>query len=430
MRKRLLDSAIGLLKATAWAMGILITGCGPAAHSDGGKEKELPAKVAKVANEGELNTIKLTAEAEKHLALAVAPVEFKPMPRMNTYGGEIMLPPGASLIVSAPFTGTLEAPTKDGATPGPGDIVTARQPLFKLQPLIAPDREALTPAERVRYTESRNAIATARIDADNQLAQSLVQQDAAKINLDRAERLLGDGAGTARMVDDAKAQSQLAEKAVEAAQSRKKLLDGLNLDEATQNQLPPILIEAPHAGMIRTIHVAPGEVVAVAAPLFEVMKLDPIWVRVPVYAGESAELQAAGSATIRGLADKSSSPGTQAKKAAAPPSAVPLSTTVDLYFEIPNPAGTYRPGERITAELPRKGEAQSLVVPWSAIMHDIHGGTWLYEQTAEHTYVRRRVQVQYVSGTSAVLKEGPKAGTKVVTAGVVELFGTEFGFAK
>ena len=63
-------------------------------------------------------------------------------------------------------------------------------------------------------------------------------------------------------------------------------------------------------------------------------------------------------------------------------------------------------------------------------MHDIHGGTWLYEQTAERTYVRRRVQVQYVSGTSAVLKEGPKKGTKVVTAGAVELFGTEFGFAK
>lgn len=282
MRLRLFQAGVSIVAAAASVFFPLILGCGPAAPAGAGKDKELPAKVAKIANEGELNTIKLTAEAEKHLALAVAPVEFKPMPRVSTYGGEIMLPPGASLIVSAPFTGTLEAPTKDGAAPGPGDIVTARQPLFKLQPLITPDREALTPAERVRYTESRNAIATARIDAANQLAQALVQQEAAKINLSRAERLLGDGAGTARAVDDAKAQMQLSEKGVEAAQSRKKLLDELNLDEASQNQLPPILIEAPHAGMIRTLNVAPGEVVAVAAPLFEVMKLDPIWVRVPV----------------------------------------------------------------------------------------------------------------------------------------------------
>ena len=408
---------------------MLCCGCGPPA--DAGKEKELPAKVAKIANEAELNTITLTQDAVKHLALAVAVVEFKSMPRVSTYGGEIMLPAGASLIVSAPFTGTLDAPLKDQATPAPGDLVTAKQPIFKLQPLVTPEREALTPAERVRYAEARNAIATAKIDATAQIEQGLVQQEAARIALERAERLFSDGAGTARAVDDAKAQTQLAEKALEAAQSRKTLLDELKLEgDAATNQLPPILIESPHAGMIRTLHVAPGETVAAAAPLFEVMKFDPIWVRVPVYAGDAAELQAAGSATVRSLADKTTSPGVVAKKATAPPSAVALSTTVDLYFELPNPSGTYRPGERIIAELPRKGETKSLVVPWSAIMHDIHGGTWVYEQTAERTYVRRRVQVQYVSGASAVLKEGPKPGTKVVTAGVVELFGTEFGFAK
>ncbi len=409
------------------ALLALSVGCGPSTPSP---IKESPATVATIANEGDLNTIKLTAEAEKHLALTVAPVELKPMPRVSIYGGEIMLPPGASLIVSAPFTGTLDTPLKDQGTARPGDVVAAKQPIFKLQPLITPEREALTLAERVRYAESRNAIATARIDAANQVAQVLVQQEAAKIALDRAERLLQDGAGTVRAVDDAKAQAQLAEKGLEAAQSRKKLMDELNLEGESANALPSILIEAPLPGMIRAMHVAPGEVVSAAAPLFEVMKVDPLWVRVPVYAGDAAELQAAGTATVRSLAAQSTSRGVVAKQAAAPPTAVLLSTTVDLYFEIPNPDGNYRPGERISAELPRKGETLSLVVPWSAIMHDIHGGTWLYEQTAERTYVRRRVQVQHVSGTSAVLKEGPKAGTKVVTAGAVELFGTEFGFAK
>ncbi|MBC7852171.1 MAG: efflux RND transporter periplasmic adaptor subunit [Pirellulaceae bacterium] len=428
MSQRLFQRRVRLVVASALAIPPLVNGCGPAAAP---ATIESPATVATIAKESELNTITLTAEAEQHLALAVAAVELKAMPRVSTFGGEIMLPPGASLIVSAPFTGTLDEPVKDKGTPGPGDIVTAKQPIFKLQPLVTPEREALTPAEQVRYAEARNAIATAKIDASAQVEQALVQQEAARIGLERANRLFQDGAGTARAVDDAKALSQLAAKALEAAQFRRTLLNELKLNgDAATSQLPPILIEAPHAGMIRALNVAPGETVAAAAPLFEVMKFDPIWVRVPVYAGESAELQAAESATIRSLADKSTSPGVVAKKVAAPPSAVPLSTTVDLYFELPNPNGTYRPGERISAELPRKGEAESLVVPWSAIMHDIHGGTWLYEQTAERTYVRRRVQVQYVSGTSAVLKEGPKAGNKVVTAGVVELFGTEFGFAK
>lgn len=427
MSQHLFQTWVCLIAAPVVVLLLLGSGCGPTTSPE---KKESPATVKTIANEAELNTIKLTAAAEKHLALAVAPIEFKAMPRVSTYGGEIMLPQGAALVVSAPFTGTLEAPIQNKSSPKPGDIVTAKQPIFKLQPLVTPERESLTPAERVRYAESRNAIEIARIDAANQLSQALVQQEATKIALDRAERLFASGAGTARAVDDAKAQGQLAEKALEAAQSRNKLLSELNLDSEASNALPPILIEAPHSGMIRMLSVAPGETVAAAAPLFEVIKFDPIWVRVPVYAGDADELQEAASAIIRSLAEKFTSPGLIAQKVAAPPSAVPLSTTVDLYFELPNPKGTYRPGERITAELLRKGETKSLVVPWSAIMHDIHGGTWLYEQTAERTYVRRRVQVQFVSGASAVLKEGPQAGTKVVTAGVVELFGTEFGFAK
>ena len=39
-------------------------------------------------------------------------------------------------------------------------------------------------------------------------------------------------------------------------------------------------------------------------------------------------------------------------------------------------------------------------------MHDINGGTWVYENTAAHTYVRRRVQVRYVVDDLAVLETG------------------------
>ncbi len=63
-------------------------------------------------------------------------------------------------------------------------------------------------------------------------------------------------------------------------------------------------------------------------------------------------------------------------------------------------------------------------------MQDIYGGTWVYERTAEHVYVRRRVEVPYVVDGWAVLSAGPPAGAAVVTAGVAELFGTEFGFGK
>src|SRR4030095_8434112 len=195
------------LLGLAMSLTVLAGGCKPPAPATGGKDKEAPAKVANGANEGELKTIKLKAQAEQDFALAVASAELKSVPRISTYGGEVMLPPGASLVVAAPFSGTPQAPGKECA-PGVGMLVAAKQPVCQFHPRVAPEREALTPAERVRYAEARNAIATSRIDAAGQLEQAEVQLEAAKIARERAERLFNDGAGTARAVDDAKAQHQ------------------------------------------------------------------------------------------------------------------------------------------------------------------------------------------------------------------------------
>jgi len=64
------------------------------------------------------------------------------------------------------------------------------------------------------------------------------------------------------------------------------------------------------------------------------------------------------------------------------------------------------------------------------VYHDVYGGEWVYERVAAHTYSRRRIEVGWIDeGWVAVLR-GPEVGTVVVTAGVAELAGTEFGFAK
>jgi hypothetical protein len=73
---------------------------------------------------------------------------------------------------------------------------------------------------------------------------------------------------------------------------------------------------------------------------------------------------------------------------------------------------------------------ESLVAPWSAILHDMTGGTWVYENIAPQQYARRRVEVRRVVNSMAVLARGPAVGAKVVTSGAAEIFGTEFGTGK
>ncbi len=66
------------------------------------------------------------------------------------------------------------------------------------------------------------------------------------------------------------------------------------------------------------------------------------------------------------------------------------------------------------------------VVPYSALIYDPHGGTWVYTSPKPRTFVRMRVVVEFIEGDRVVLREGPPKDTPVATIGVAELYGTEF----
>jgi hypothetical protein len=66
-------------------------------------------------------------------------------------------------------------------------------------------------------------------------------------------------------------------------------------------------------------------------------------------------------------------------------------------------------------------------VPASAIWIDIDGQAWVYTSPEPLTFVREAVTVDRYKGDVAHLSDGPAIGTEVVTVGVAELIGSEFG---
>ncbi|HEV8717450.1 MAG TPA: hypothetical protein VGX03_32095 [Candidatus Binatia bacterium] len=67
------------------------------------------------------------------------------------------------------------------------------------------------------------------------------------------------------------------------------------------------------------------------------------------------------------------------------------------------------------------------VVPYSSLIYDTHGETWVYISPQPRTFIRHEVEVDYIEGDIAVLKDGPPVGTVVASVGVAELYGTDFG---
>jgi len=124
-----------LLVLAAVAGLIACWGCGRTPEAP---QKEKPPAPAKVENggvkEADLATITPTPKAETRLGIRTAAVEYGPAPRSETLAGEVIIPPGQSLLVTAPVAGTIGL--ADKADPAPGTPVGKGQPLFRLLPLL------------------------------------------------------------------------------------------------------------------------------------------------------------------------------------------------------------------------------------------------------------------------------------------------------
>ena len=372
-----------------------------------------PATVTKVLKEDEINVLKLTPEAVQRVGIETAVVERRSVQQSRTYGGEVMIPFGQTVLVAAPLGGELHA--TDKGLPRPGARVRKGQAILSLSPLLTP--------------EARTTLGAARVDAEGQIKNALTQVEGTRIAHQRAKKLLRDDVGSQRSVDETQAQFEFAQKTLEAAEARRDLLVQA-LGEFEKGTGAPLTIEAPTDGILRALTAQPGQSVPAGAALFEIIDLSRVWIRVPVYVGDQGDLAADADADVVPLTSRPGPTSQRARPVAAPPSANPVTGTVDLYYELANAENTLAPGQRVGVNIPLIGEAESLTLPWSAVVHDIHGGTWVYEMTAEHTFARRRVVVRFVRGELAVLSNGPAVGAKVVTAGAAELFGTEVGFSK
>lgn len=411
---------MALIKPRGWAwfgppvLALTAAGCQPAGTAAPAKAPA-PAKVEGAPKEADLATVTLTPDAEARLAVATAEVVRRPVPRTATYAGEVIIPPGCLTAVTSPFVGTVKAPA-GGKVPTPGTVVKADQPVFVLVPLLSP--------------ESRATIAPQLIDAEGQVKQAKEQLNIAKVALDRAENLVRDKLGGSAALVDRKAQYELAQTTLRAAEDRREILAKVAGDMET-GAVSTQTITAPASGTVQNVHAQPGQKVAAGAALFEVASLDPVWVKVPVYVGDVSRLASDRPAGIGGLADAPGAPGERpGKPVAAPPAGDPLAATVHVFYEVPNGDGAFRPGERVGVTLPLRGEDAGPTVPRAALIRDIHGGSWVYEKVGDHKYARRRVLVDRVVDDLAVLISGPKPGAKVVTDGAAEIYGTEFGNTK
>jgi len=362
------------------------------------------ATVEHPVKEAELTKVTLSPEAEGRLGLTTAPVEIRSLPDTRVLGGVVVTPPGKSFPLTAPVAGTVLAPV--GGMPRPGERVSRGQALLRLVPL-PPD--------------------PLRVDEDVALAEARARQ--AELEAARIEELARDSLVSRRELE--RVQAELAAARTTLAAARGRLQRQLTGAGAATPGITPLTIASPDDGVVLDLVSGAGQVVAAGAALMTVARLDRLWVKVAIFSGDAALVDPAAPVTVDNLQSETGQRLLKARRVLAPPSADPLSASVDEYFELEQGA-RLRPGQRVDVSIPLRSRsaAPRLAVPLGALVYDLNGGTWVYVKAGEHVYVRHRVALDGIVGQWAVLARGPEPGTQVVTTGAAELFGTEFGAGK
>jgi len=317
------------------------------------------------------------------------------VPRARLVGGVVVVPPGRTVTVTAPVAGEVHFVTGEPLIPGAA--VERGAAMLRLTAIAPTDRDTRARAAReVAAAEANLAVLELRVNRN----QTLVDQRA----------------GSDRALEEAIAARDVARADVSAARARAgTLLRDPLLSDVT------MLVRAPSSSVILGLSIGEGQLVASGTPLFEIVAVEALQVRVPVYSGDLGRLDVEEPARLRRNGDERT---LEARFVPGPPTAEPDRGTVDRYLDVPSDAGLV-PGERVLVELPLRDAVAALVVPASAIVLDAWGGAWVYRCDGER-FTRARVDPLRRAANDMVLAHGPPAGACVVSVGAVELFGSEF----
>lgn len=72
--------------------------------------------------------------------------------------------------------------------------------------------------------------------------------------------------------------------------------------------------------------------------------------------------------------------------------------------------------------------AQVDAIPFAAVLYDTEGHTWVYTNPESLVFLRTPVVIDHVEGDQAFLSKALPNGSKVVTIGAEELYGSETEF--
>jgi hypothetical protein len=98
------------------------------------------------------------------------------------------------------------------------------------------------------------------------------------------------------------------------------------------------------------------------------------------------------------------------------------------HLDGPNPTRVTLTAEAAKRLDVQTAPAQGEAIPFAAVLYDTAGNTWVYTNPEALVFLRTPVTIDHIEGDQAFLSTALPDGSKVVTIGAEELYGSETEF--
>jgi RND family efflux transporter MFP subunit len=237
----------------------------------------------------------------------------------------------------------------------------------------------------------------------------------ARLNRDRTAQLWEKKYISRSEADAAQSRLLVAESRYQAAleeiRNRQELLAERSSSLAlARQQLADAVLTAPIDGAVRERRVSVGEYLAAGAPVFALVRIHPLRLRVAVTERDAPSVRVGQTVQVRVEGDPAAHSGRVARLS---PSIREQNRTLIVEAEVPNRDGRLRPGSFARAEIVVEADRTAVMVPISAVV--TFAGLEKVFVVKDGKALEKRIRTGHRAGDRVEILEGVASGDPVVT---------------
>jgi len=245
------------------------------------------------------------------------------------------------------------------------------------------------------------------------------EAQAARTQLERAQRLVAAQAAPAKTVDEATTRLKIAEARLAGVRGRLAQFDA-GASGAGGGRV--FQVRSPIDGTLTATAAASGQGVEEGQHLFTVIDLDRVWLVAKVFEPDVPRVEGAVSArfTIEGYEEPFTVDPSNGRLVTVGRVVDPSTRTVPVIFELDNKAGKLRIGNFTKTVIATGAPRKALAIPDRAIVDD-GGRSVAYVMVEGESFERRVLRLGIRSHGWTEVLDGVAAGERVVTKGAYEI---------